>query len=208
MGQKHLRIVASDAHTEKGALNTAYESHDILKSIEVFESLEAATTDMDLVIGTTGKSRKLRYEVLLSYELPKFMDEKATAVSRVALVFGSETNGLSKEEENGCDVLTTIPMSTDYPSINLSHSVMVYAYELSKRISSQIERNSTTNDRGEVFKAVKEQSRALLTELNMPNQQPGLFRRIMDKIPFLNESDSRLVLSLLRYLKKIGRESN
>lgn len=203
MGQSHLRIVASDAHLQKGARNTAYESHDLLEKVQSFDSLDAAVADMDLVIGTTGKPRKLRYERVVSDQLPKFLKEKSSLASKVALVFGSESNGLSKEEENRCDVLSTIPMKTTYPSINLSHSVMVYAYELMKQNHQQTDVASDSKDKGQVIRAVKEQSSELLTNLRMPVQQPGLFRRIMDKIALLNEADSRLVLSLLRYLRKI-----
>lgn len=203
MGQKHLRVVASDTHTQKGARNTAYEAHDLLEKIETYDSLDEAVADMDLVIGTTGKPRKLRYEVILSENLPAFIDGKTGIASKVALVFGSESNGLSKEEENRCDVLSTIPMKTTYPSINLSHSVMIYAYELSKGDQNQVEIASTSTGKGEVSRALKDQSNDLLSALKMPDQQPGLHRRIMDKIALLNEPDSRLVLSLLRYLRKM-----
>ena len=207
MGQNHLRIVASEANTQQGARNTAYEAHDLLEKIEVFDSLEAAVADMDLVIGTTGKPRKLRYEVLPSDQLPQFIQDRSGIAGKVALVFGSESNGLSKAEENRCDVLSTIPMTTSYPSINLSHSVMIYAYELLKQESTP-STGETSTGKGDVTRAVKEQSNRLLNELNMPQQQPGLFRRIMDKVALLNEPDARLVLSLLRYLKKVGRQDD
>ena len=61
-----------------------------------------------------------------------WMEKRNDMVSKVGIVFGSETNGLSTEEENLCDVMSTIPMAQDYPSINLSHSVMIYAYELAQ----------------------------------------------------------------------------
>ncbi len=205
MGQKHLRIVASEVHTMQGARNTAYESHDLLETIETFDSLETAVADMELVIGTTGKPRKLRYEMIPSDLLPKFLDDKAAIASKVALIFGSESNGLSKEEENRCDVLSSIPMTTSYPSINLSHSVMIYAYELLKSTSGPSKPADTTDNKGDVSRAVKEQSHQLLSELQMPDQQPGLYRRITDKIALMNEPDSRLVLSLLRYLRKLRK---
>ena len=207
MGQSHLRIVGSNAHTQQGARNTAYEAHDLLNNIKTYNSLDAAVMDMDLVIGTTGKPRKLRYEVVLSDQLPNFLKEKSGIVSKVALVFGSESNGLSKEEENRCDVLSTIPMKTTYPSINLSHSVMIYAYELLKHTEQADKVIEVESNKGEVSRAVKEQSSELLSQLKMQEQQPGLFRRIMDKVALMNEPDSRLVLSLLRYLRKVNENN-
>lgn len=202
MGQAHLRIVASEAHKEQGARNTAYQAHDILEKVETFTTLDEAVADMDLVIGTTGKSRKLRYEVMLSENLPSFIEEKSGIASKIALVFGSESDGLSKEEENLCDVLSTIPMTTSYPSINLSHSVMIYAYELSKKMMHPNPHHSPEEDKGKVQQSVMEQSKGLLSGLEMATKQPGLYRRIMDKIALMSESDSRLVLSFLRYVRK------
>jgi len=48
----------------------------------------------------------------------------------VALVFGSERAGLDAEELNCCNVASHIPVSDEFPSLNLSHAVQVYAYEL------------------------------------------------------------------------------
>jgi tRNA/rRNA methyltransferase len=48
----------------------------------------------------------------------------------VALVFGPEDNGLGNEDLAACTQLIRIPSAPAYPSLNLSHAVMVCAYEL------------------------------------------------------------------------------
>ena len=106
-------------------------------------------------------------------------------------------------DESLCDVLSSIPMRVAYPSLNLSHSVMIYAYELAGYVEPTVESSLPENRNGEVFRAIKEQSSTLLQELQMPEQQPGLHQRIVDKVAMMNESDSRLVLSLLRYLRRL-----
>jgi len=45
-------------------------------------------------------------------------------------VFGCEESGLSNEELAQCDALSSIPLAVEYPSLNLSQAVMLYAYEL------------------------------------------------------------------------------
>jgi|TARA_Y100000310_G_scaffold289912_1_gene316662 tRNA/rRNA methyltransferase len=49
----------------------------------------------------------------------------------IAIVFGPEPSGLSNEFLEQCDIIATIPTSTKYRSMNLSHSVAVALYELS-----------------------------------------------------------------------------
>jgi TrmH family RNA methyltransferase len=57
--------------------------------------------------------------------------------SKTAIVFGRESNGLSNEELSMCDSIITIPASTEYPVLNLSHAVAVVLYELSKQYPAQ-----------------------------------------------------------------------
>src|SRR5208283_1503438 len=52
--------------------------------------------------------------------------------NKVALLFGREDRGLYNEEVNECGLLLTIPADREQPSLNLSHAVMVVAYELSR----------------------------------------------------------------------------
>jgi TrmH family RNA methyltransferase len=50
--------------------------------------------------------------------------------NKVAIVFGREVNGLDNEDIALCHELIAIPASDAFPSLNLSHAVMVVAYEL------------------------------------------------------------------------------
>jgi tRNA/rRNA methyltransferase len=52
-----------------------------------------------------------------------------SAGERAALVFGAETSGLRLDELDLCGRRANIPAHADQPSLNLSHAVMVAAYE-------------------------------------------------------------------------------
>lgn len=52
------------------------------------------------------------------------------AGEEAALVFGPEAAGLTREELALCGRCATIPSHSDQPSLNLSHAVMVAAYEV------------------------------------------------------------------------------
>lgn len=47
----------------------------------------------------------------------------------VALLFGTEDNGLSREDLLSCDLVVNIPASPDYATLNLSHAVAICLYE-------------------------------------------------------------------------------
>jgi tRNA/rRNA methyltransferase/tRNA (cytidine32/uridine32-2'-O)-methyltransferase len=46
------------------------------------------------------------------------------------IVFGNEKTGLDALEMELCNVASHIPVSDIHPSLNLSHAVQIYAYEL------------------------------------------------------------------------------
>jgi tRNA/rRNA methyltransferase len=51
-------------------------------------------------------------------------------MNRVAILFGNEVNGLENRDIALCNELISIPSADAFPSLNLSHAVMVVAYEL------------------------------------------------------------------------------
>ncbi len=52
---------------------------------------------------------------------------------RVALLFGSEADGLSQQAIDACDHLAEIPMATGVPSLNVATSAAVFLYERQRR---------------------------------------------------------------------------
>ena len=57
MGFESLLLVNPCDHLSNEARKLAYGSHDLLESAKVFNSLEEAIDNMDLVIATTAKKR-------------------------------------------------------------------------------------------------------------------------------------------------------
>jgi tRNA/rRNA methyltransferase/tRNA (cytidine32/uridine32-2'-O)-methyltransferase len=62
-----------------------------------------------------------------------------------ALVFGNERTGLDDEELALCNIASHIPASPAFPSLNLSHAVQIYAYELFRALGPPEDR--TPDDR-------------------------------------------------------------
>ena len=195
MGFSNLRIVGERLNKEQGARNTAYGSHDLLEKIKVFETLEEAIVGHDLIIGTTAKSRLKRYDYLSPRDLKSSLNQKSSDL-RVALVFGSEKNGLSSEHIDKCDLLTTIPLQTDYPSLNLAQAVLIYAYELSE---SQESKPASQPSEG-LLEAFKTDTSELLKQLGY-DRHPIMKRRILDRLMLLGSKDAELLMAVLSKLK-------
>ncbi|MFH1568810.1 MAG: TrmJ/YjtD family RNA methyltransferase [Gemmatimonadota bacterium] len=107
----------------------AHGSGEILDSLQTRGSLAAATADAHLVIGTTHRLGRFR-EVEDDYVGVLREAVALAGPNQVAIVFGREKDGLWHDEIEQCHRLIRIPSAVPYPSFNLSHAVLLVAYEL------------------------------------------------------------------------------
>ncbi len=123
----------------KYAYGFAMHAQEILENAEVIynnrdniqeenEDLKKFLKKFDLVIGTSAKGiirKNLR-------RIPIFLNELDftlfTEKSKVALVFGRESTGLTNNEIKLMDFLLRIPADNDYPTLNISHAVCIILY--------------------------------------------------------------------------------
>ena len=107
---------------------TAWGAPDVLEEARVFGDLAGALADATLAIAFTGKRDRdaARDDVREAAALVAELASEETA----KLVFGPETAGLTREEMALCGRRATIAGSAEQPSLNLSHAVMVAAYEV------------------------------------------------------------------------------
>ncbi len=106
----------------------AWGAHDVLEQARVFDSLAAAVAEASFVAGLSG-----RRDAGVPVSDVRDVGQEIAALpdgERVALVFGPEASGLTLEELAGCGRRVRIPSHPDQPSLNLSHAVMVVAYEV------------------------------------------------------------------------------
>ena len=197
MGFSSLRIVGEEIQNTTQARKTGYGAHQLLDRVVNYPTLEEATADMDLSVGTTSKKRIKRYDAHSPQELGNILTVKQGMLQHVSLVFGSEENGLSTRQLDHCDLISTIPLATDYPSLNLAQSVLIYAWEL----KSQLLEESSNNRNDMLQKLLIEEVSNLLDQLGIADK-PLLTRRIMDRVALLNTDDSQLLMNILSKLKK------
>ena len=122
------------------ARNRAKHAGRVLDHCTVHDTLEDATSDASLVIGTSGKreigSKTNFRHFVYPWELAERLEHYD---GNVCLVFGEEGKGMSTEDLAKCDFLVTLPTWEGYPIANLSHAVNACVYELhrSRVISRQ-----------------------------------------------------------------------
>jgi len=107
---------------------TAWGAHEVLEEARVFPDLPSALAGIHLVVGLSGK----RERGAPASDVRDAATEIAALGSEeeAALVFGPETSGLTQEEQAQCGRRAFIPAHAGQPSLNLSHAVMVAAYEV------------------------------------------------------------------------------
>ncbi len=185
---------------ERGKI-TAYQSHDILENSHVTKSLEEAIEGMDLTIGTTAQHRDTRKDAFDARALPEAIrGSLGKEGGKVALVFGSEASGLSTEDLKCCDWVSHIPLTCTYPSLNLSHAVMIYAYECAQLVLD-FENGPAATERTSSLKALKEKSDEVLQWLEV-KEHAALHQRIKDRLLKIPVTDQKLLLSLYRFFKR------
>jgi TrmH family RNA methyltransferase len=105
---------------------TAWGAQDVLEKARVFATLAEAVSGAALVVALSGRKVPGVLDVREMAAEVAGLDESQAA----ALVFGPETAGLTQAEMALCGRRAVIPTSPEQPSLNLSHAVMVAAYEV------------------------------------------------------------------------------
>lgn len=110
---------------------SAVGAPELLRDARQTASLEEAAADCTLVVGTGLLSRRKPEQPAVSLpELPPLVRREIERGGRVALVFGSEKRGLTREDLSYCQLLVEIPTDPRQPSMNLGQAVAVCLYEL------------------------------------------------------------------------------
>jgi len=132
MGFPNLELVNPGYFFTSEAKQMACQGVTVLENARVHKSFREAVEDKNLVVGTTRRLGKRRGLIVPLKESVKQI-LTASIKNKVAILFGRERNGLTNREIEECGLLVTIPSDPDTPSLNLSQSVMLVAYELSQK---------------------------------------------------------------------------
>jgi tRNA/rRNA methyltransferase len=129
MGLSRLVLVRPPDDVSHDAVKLAAGADSILEQATVFSSLKEAVAEHGLVFATSRHTGRLRKNV----QTPRDAAREILPLlqnNNVAIVFGNEVNGLTREDLALCNEIITIPSSNTFASLNLSHAVMIVLYEL------------------------------------------------------------------------------
>ena len=129
MGLKNLILVRPKKFPDQEATIMASNADDILEQVTVVDSLDEALADCNLVLGTSGRDRRLPWPLISPREAVSVIRQEAIFLEKVAIVFGNERTGLTNDELKRCHHHIHIPSNPDYCSLNLAQAVQVLAYE-------------------------------------------------------------------------------
>jgi tRNA/rRNA methyltransferase/tRNA (cytidine32/uridine32-2'-O)-methyltransferase len=147
MGLSQLRLVSPEfrggeadqaaKQANEGLIRArAVHAGEIWEQAGLFDTLAGATADCSLLIGTTRRRGRRRKNITMDPRtLAAWLRDRFSAMDdhtggKAALVFGNERTGLEDAELDMCNIASHIPVSEVFPSLNLSHAVQIYAYEL------------------------------------------------------------------------------
>jgi tRNA/rRNA methyltransferase len=197
MGFSRLVLVNPCAYLSGPAHWLAHGSVEILEQAKVYSTLKDAIVNFDFVVGTSARKRSVKYDYYPLHKLSSFLTSKGQSVENAAIVFGREESGLRNDELKLCDLVTTIPMKTTFPSLNLAQAVMLSAWEL-----SEIQVNATAeveNKSDESLHSLLQKAHTILTDAGF-KEDSAIFPRFLERISFLEEGDIHLLHSFCNKL--------
>jgi TrmH family RNA methyltransferase len=132
-GFERLGVVAPYAPHWREA-RSAIGAPELLQGAIETSSLADAVKDCTLVIGTgTLTHRKPEQRVISLPSLAALIQRELARGGRIALVFGPEKHGLTRDDLSYCHVLAEIPTDPRQPSMNLGQAAAVCLYEIASR---------------------------------------------------------------------------
>ncbi len=114
---------------------------DAARRVRVVPDLDQALDGTTRSVGFTARVRRHRIVMPFDERTGELVEWCASPDERVALVFGSEEDGLSAEESDRCQELCYLPCSGEHGSLNLSMAVTVVLYALFPRAGARPKRS-------------------------------------------------------------------
>ena len=208
-----LRIVnPRSGWPNQKAMITSVGAKNILQSSKIYNSLDKSVGDLDKVFATTSRIRKVNKKIISILDLKNKVKKK----QKIGIIFGPEASGLSNDELNCADYLVKIPTNKKFSSLNLSHSVILFCFQLFKFFSSKkVVYNSTYKSSTATKSQVNKFLNFIIKELDKRGfLQPGHKRQSMirniENIFYrtnLSGQEIRILLGVFSTLNEFNKKS-
>ena len=174
---------------------------DLLAAARFAPTLLDAIGDAHVTVATTsmrGRTTPVSFS-------PKTLAQKFASLAddqTLALVFGREDHGLTREELMLCQHTAAIPANAAFPTMNLAQSACVFCYELSSIAPAEAPRELPD---AATIERIHERARALLLEVgflheNNPDRIYDDLRAIVARAE-LDAREATIALGILRQVE-------
>ena len=209
-GADRLVLVSPRASVGSVARRRSMAGLPLLRAAVRATTFPQAVADADIVVGTTDLSTGRSHAYLRRSVSPERLGEiLRPLVGRVAIAFGPEDNGLSREELAQCDLVVHIPARREAPTLNVSHAAGIVLYAVHRARGAEDPESTPAPEilelNGREKELFLERLAVLLTRTGYPaHKRRGLillFRRVLGRAT-PTEAEHRMLLGLLKSLER------
>ena len=123
------------------AKKMALKGQKYIDNCKIFNTIEQAISDFDLVLATCGRiDLSNDIECQSPEDISKWISS-FLEINNIGILFGREDRGLSNNELLYAHKILNIETSQNYTSLNLSHAVSIVLYELTKSSTNNLEKD-------------------------------------------------------------------
>ena len=210
---KYLRIVNPRCNwPNQKALATSVGAKDVLKSAKIYDSVEKSIGDLDIIFASSSRIRKVNKKIIAVSNLKT----KIKKGKKIGIIFGPESSGLSNDEISCADYLVKIPTNEKFSSLNLSHSAIIFCFEIFKYFSKKTYKyktgyKSSIDTKSEVNKFLNFIVQGLDKKgfLQPNHKRASMIRNINNIFHRINlsEQEIRILLGIFSTLNEFNRKS-
>lgn len=137
-GLDRMRVIAPrDGWPNQRAVAMASGAGRLLDEAQLFPDTASAIADCDYVYATTARPRGLTKAVLSPQAAMADACARIAAGGKVAVLFGPERAGMENDDIARANVIVSVPVNPDFPSLNLAQCVLLMGYEW-RRASAEV----------------------------------------------------------------------
>jgi tRNA/rRNA methyltransferase len=129
-GLTDLRLVKPrDGWPNAKAVAAASGADSVIARVRLFDSVEAAVTDLARVYATTARHRGMIKRVVTPRRAAAEMRRRVAGGEAVGVLFGAERMGLVNDHIALADAVISVPLNPGFASLNLGQAVLLLGYE-------------------------------------------------------------------------------
>jgi tRNA/rRNA methyltransferase len=174
-----LRIVnPRDGWPNVAAQRAAAGADHILERAELFDTVEQAVADLDMLFAATARAHDQAKPVMGPQAAASEIVTHVGGGAKAGILFGRERWGLTNEEVARANRIITFPVNPGFASLNLAQAVLLMGYEWFKQATA-----------GELPFAMPERS-----ERASQHQMDAFFENLvreLDRVEFLRPAEKR-----------------